>query len=490
MPYLHGPGHQQPQHHQHQQTAYQQSVFLPTVSRDAMSAQSPHAGHTGAGSTTSVHSDGRSPLAAASEPLSDSRLLPTPAHLPEPPPPCKNPGHRKGKLDAAERARVDFFLRAVIRGQLVVYKGELAKQLRDFVNQDRAQSFYEKLISRRKLNQSLSPLLQQRRQRRGTLDEQIEAGLLAAGIIKQAPPPDASLASPPAAAAAATAAAVAPVFHPSAAGYPQWQPQLAPAHQPTARPSQPGPLQYDPRAAPESGGPAAGMVATSHAGVASDVPSQPLQQQQQLAFQRLQLQRQQHQQQLARQQQALRLQATAGVNRSDFSDEAWLRMHSAANTYGEAGAPAADPAWHQVSLGLAPQFQAAAPRAPLQPLSAPFVVSAPPPDGGFLSPDHSLTNATIVAARPLMRGHTASVGAVAPAVTGAGAFPRSFATAGWSSRPPPSSGAAGAPLAAQARLSGTAAGASLGAAAGSGHPLNVEASSGGKQRSPAAASTG
>jgi len=112
----------------------------------------------------------------------DSRDLKEPAHLPPTPAPGKLPGARKGKLDTAERARVEFFLQAVVTGTMVVFKGELAKQLRDFVNADRAQSFYEKLISRRKLNQTLGPLLQQRRQRRSTLDQQIEAGLRAATV--------------------------------------------------------------------------------------------------------------------------------------------------------------------------------------------------------------------------------------------------------------------------------------------------------------------
>jgi hypothetical protein len=101
---------------------------------------------------------------SAPKPVFDSELLPVPEHLRRVSP-QESGGTRKGKLDAAERDRVDFVIDKIVSGELVVYRGELARQLRSFVNPQRQQSFYEKLISRRKLNQRLSPLFWKRAQR-------------------------------------------------------------------------------------------------------------------------------------------------------------------------------------------------------------------------------------------------------------------------------------------------------------------------------------
>ena len=46
---------------------------------------------------------------------------------------------KKGKLEPWERERVDSFLRRVITGEEIVYKGELAKSLREHVNTERSQ---------------------------------------------------------------------------------------------------------------------------------------------------------------------------------------------------------------------------------------------------------------------------------------------------------------------------------------------------------------
>ena len=75
------------------------------------------------------------------------------------------PGMRRGKLDSWERERVDDFVDAVKQGRVQVARGDLARQLRDWVNRDRPQMFYEKLVSRRHLNQKLGRLLHTRRRK-------------------------------------------------------------------------------------------------------------------------------------------------------------------------------------------------------------------------------------------------------------------------------------------------------------------------------------
>lgn len=72
---------------------------------------------------------------------------------------------KKGKLDAWERARVDEFVEAVKQRKLSVAKGQLARRLRHHVNMQRSQEFYEKLVSRRKLNTLLGPFLAPRTKR-------------------------------------------------------------------------------------------------------------------------------------------------------------------------------------------------------------------------------------------------------------------------------------------------------------------------------------
>lgn len=57
------------------------------------------------------------------------------------------------------------FVGAVESGRLLVARGELARDLRAGVNASRPKEFFEKLVSRRKLNQRLGGLLQPRRMR-------------------------------------------------------------------------------------------------------------------------------------------------------------------------------------------------------------------------------------------------------------------------------------------------------------------------------------
>ena len=64
-------------------------------------------------------------------------------------------GYKKGKMDSWERDLVEAFIKQVKSGQLHVVKGGLARSMRKYVNSQRHQEFYEKLVSRRKLNTAL-----------------------------------------------------------------------------------------------------------------------------------------------------------------------------------------------------------------------------------------------------------------------------------------------------------------------------------------------
>jgi len=76
----------------------------------------------------------------------------------------------KGKMEGWERLKVNEFVDSVRARHIIVSRGELARELRSFVNMARPQLFYEKLISRKRLNQELGPLLAPRRHRRGSVE--------------------------------------------------------------------------------------------------------------------------------------------------------------------------------------------------------------------------------------------------------------------------------------------------------------------------------
>jgi len=80
-------------------------------------------------------------------------------------------GGKKGKLDAWERTLTDEFVAAVKQRRVVVSKGNLARALRQHVNLERHQDFYEKLVSRRKLNTVLAPYLAPRLPKRARQSE-------------------------------------------------------------------------------------------------------------------------------------------------------------------------------------------------------------------------------------------------------------------------------------------------------------------------------
>jgi hypothetical protein len=68
----------------------------------------------------------------------------------------------RGKMEIGERRKVDDFLEMVKAGSRIVRMGDLAKELREFVNPIRPLEFFEKLVSRRKLNVLLRPHLVRR----------------------------------------------------------------------------------------------------------------------------------------------------------------------------------------------------------------------------------------------------------------------------------------------------------------------------------------
>jgi len=72
----------------------------------------------------------------------------------------------KGKMRPFERDRVLEFVRQIKGREIKVAKGDLARSLQVAINAQRPREFYEKLISRRKLNKSLGPFLMPRVPRR------------------------------------------------------------------------------------------------------------------------------------------------------------------------------------------------------------------------------------------------------------------------------------------------------------------------------------
>lgn len=65
----------------------------------------------------------------------------------------------KGRMSPAERGRVTEFVASVLDGRLRVRKGDLARELREFINPMRPPEFFEKLVSRRRLNDVLAAVL-------------------------------------------------------------------------------------------------------------------------------------------------------------------------------------------------------------------------------------------------------------------------------------------------------------------------------------------
>lgn len=61
----------------------------------------------------------------------------------------------KGKLDGREQKLVEDFCARVLDGSITAYRGELARAIQLHVNPSRPQEFFEKLVSRRKLNDTL-----------------------------------------------------------------------------------------------------------------------------------------------------------------------------------------------------------------------------------------------------------------------------------------------------------------------------------------------
>jgi len=78
------------------------------------------------------------------------------------------------------------FVEAVIAKRFLVARGELSRDLRSAVNTARPKEFYEKLVSRRKLNQSLGPILQPRRMRSEVIMGLVQKGKTSAGQMKGA----------------------------------------------------------------------------------------------------------------------------------------------------------------------------------------------------------------------------------------------------------------------------------------------------------------
>lgn len=71
----------------------------------------------------------------------------------------------KGKLQAWERSLVTAFMDSVASGAIHVARGELARDVRAAINMARPKEFFEKLVSRRQMNQRLGGFLRPRRMR-------------------------------------------------------------------------------------------------------------------------------------------------------------------------------------------------------------------------------------------------------------------------------------------------------------------------------------
>jgi len=71
-------------------------------------------------------------------------------------------------MSPGEKARVDQFMIDVESGALRVRRGELARQLREYVNPDRPPEFFEKLVSRRQMNKRFGKILGPKAPRRSS----------------------------------------------------------------------------------------------------------------------------------------------------------------------------------------------------------------------------------------------------------------------------------------------------------------------------------
>jgi len=72
----------------------------------------------------------------------------------------------KGRMSEAELRAVDGFVERVETAQMRVRKGDLAREIRQFVNPGRPPEFFEKLVSRRSLNDRLAKVLAPRASRK------------------------------------------------------------------------------------------------------------------------------------------------------------------------------------------------------------------------------------------------------------------------------------------------------------------------------------
>lgn len=77
----------------------------------------------------------------------------------------------KGRLTHHERMRMDLFIQLVRARQITVRRGDLSRDLQQFVNPQRSRGYFEKLVSRLALNNLLSTVLGPRDKRKRTSDD-------------------------------------------------------------------------------------------------------------------------------------------------------------------------------------------------------------------------------------------------------------------------------------------------------------------------------
>lgn len=83
-------------------------------------------------------------------------------------PHCNRQPWVTGRLSCRERTRMDLFIHLVRTHRLVVRRGDLARDMQQFVNPERTRQCFEKLVSRQGLNNSLGSVLGPRDKRKRT----------------------------------------------------------------------------------------------------------------------------------------------------------------------------------------------------------------------------------------------------------------------------------------------------------------------------------